>query len=133
VYYKTPETLVLDDEEGDLDALIKDTEAMIAAELEEDIMEHESALRSSFSALAELDVILAFAAASLEMNGVRPEIVERSEVMIQNGRSPLQAIITDHQYIPNDVLLTTEDSIAMITGPNFSGKSSYLSMVGLLV
>ena len=183
MYFKTPEMFTLDDEEGDLDALIKDTEAMIAAELEEDILEHEMSLRATFSALAELDVILAFATVAIELNCVRPEIVDGANVvMIEKvgkslrrwrgiskvapsppfsmllpsstyysllerlffflfffplssfqGRSPLQAIVTEHRYIPNDVCLTNTDHIAMITGPNFSGKSCYLSMVGVLV
>jgi len=41
--------------------------------------------------------------------------------------------VTDHRYIPNDVCITDTESIAMVTGPNFSGKSCYLSMVGVLV
>ena len=97
LFFKTPEMNILDDEEGDLDALIKDTEAMIAAELEEDILEHEMALRSTFSALAELDVILAFSTVAMELNCVRPEISDDENViMVEKGRSPLQvgALVT---------------------------------------
>ena len=59
-YYKCDEMFTLDDQEGDLDALINDTEALIAAELEDDILDYDLALRTTFQALAELDCVMAF-------------------------------------------------------------------------
>jgi DNA mismatch repair protein MSH5 len=84
--------------------------------------------------MAELDVILAFSTVALELNCVRPEISDEDNVIfVEKGRSPLQAIVTEHRYIPNDVRITDDDNIAMVTGPNYSGKSCYLSMVGVVV
>jgi len=54
-YFKNPDMQLIDDDIGDLDAFIKDTESMIVSDLEEEILECESVLRSTFEALAELD------------------------------------------------------------------------------
>jgi len=133
IYFKCEEMYVLDDQEGDLDALIKDTEAFLAAELEEEIIEHDLAIRNTFRGLSELDCILSLAAAAAELNFVKPEVVDDENIiLIENGRSALQEIVTEHKYIPNDTAMTKESPIAVITGPNYSGKSCYLSQVGVL-
>ena len=45
-------------------------------------------------------------------------------VIVEDGRNPLQEIVTEHKYISNDVLITSSNPIAVITGANFSGKVS---------
>ena len=125
LYFKSAEMYTLDDQEGDLDALIKDTEAMIAAELEESIIEYDLSLRKTFHSLAELDCILAFANAASELSFTKPEVVDNENIVIvEDGRNPLQEIVTEHKYISNDVLITSSNPIAVITGANFSGKVS---------
>jgi DNA mismatch repair protein MSH5 len=134
MYFKSTEMFVLDDQEGDLDALIKDTESFLAAELEEDIIEHDLSLRNTFRGLSELDCILSLSTAAAELNFCRPEVVDDERVvLIENGRSPLQEIVTEHKYIPNDTAITTEHPIAMITGSNYSGKSCYMNQVGVIL
>ncbi len=133
----------LDDEIGDLDAFIKDTESMIVSKLEEDILDCESYLRSSFDTISELDCILSFAGCASDQNFVRPHIVSADNTTsysgcdqkycIVNGRHPLQEIILDEEFIPNDTLIDENNRINIITGPNFSGKSCYLRQVGVLV
>ena len=125
----------LDEEIGDLDAFIKDTESMIVSELEEDILDCESELRSTFGALAELDCILSFASCAADLNFVRPEIVNsdingaNSGIFIENGRHPLQELIVDNEFIPNDTHIDQSRRINVVTGPNFSGKSCYTRQV----
>mmetsp|Transcript_37010 Transcript_37010/g.54189 ORF Transcript_37010/g.54189 Transcript_37010/m.54189 type:complete len:218 (+) Transcript_37010:675-1328(+) len=130
----------LDDEIGDLDAFIKDTESMIVSELEEEILECESELRSTFGALAELDCILSFASCAADLNFVRPEVVsgndgsnEENIIFIENGRHPLQELIIDDEFIANDTMIDNTNRVNVITGPNFSGKSCYTRQVGVLV
>ena len=93
-YYKCSEMYTLDDQEGDLDALINDTEALIAAELEDEILDYDLELRKTFQALAELDCVIAFSSVAAEMNFVRPHVVDDDErtVLVENGRSPLQEV-----------------------------------------
>lgn len=124
----------LDNEIGDLDAYIKDTESMIVNELEEDILDCEIELRSTFGALAELDCILSFAGCAADLNFVRPDIVDTSSdttgsYLIKNGRHPLQELIIDGDFIANDTDINDSQRINIITGPNFSGKSCYTRQV----
>jgi len=139
-FFKNPDMRNLDDEIGDLDAFIKDTESMIVSELEEEILECESELRSTFGALAELDCILSFASCAADLNFVRPEVVsgndgsnEENFIFIENGRHPLQELIIDDEFIANDTMIDNTNRVNVITGPNFSGKSCYTRQVGVLV
>merc|ERR1712238_50151 len=137
-YFKNPDMQLIDDDIGDLDAFIKDTESMIVSDLEEEILECESVLRSTFEALAELDCILSFASCALDMNFVRPKILNSYQnshqgYHIKNGRHPLQQLIIDDGFIPNDTILGSDKYINIVTGPNFSGKSCYTRQVGVLV
>jgi len=134
-FFKTPDMRQLDDEIGDLDAYIKDTEAMIVNDLEEVILECESELLSTFEALGELDCILSLASCARDFGYVRPEIFERrqghdeSGYEIINGRHPLQELITEEDYIPNNTFIDEIRRINILTGPNFSGKSVYTRQV----
>jgi DNA mismatch repair protein MSH5 len=125
----------LDEEIGDLDAFIKDTEALIVSDLEEEVLECESELRSTFSALADLDCILSLASCAMDLNFVRPTILSVNEgvIEIENGRHPLQELIVDDEFIPNDTMMDNTNRVLIVTGPNFSGKSCYARQVGVLV
>jgi DNA mismatch repair protein MSH5 len=134
-FFKSDEMNQLDEEIGDLDAFIKDTEALIVSDLEEEVLECESELRSTFSALADLDCIISLASCALDLNFVRPEIAVADEgvIEIRNGRHPLQELIVDNEFIPNDTMMNKNSHVMIVTGPNFSGKSCYARQVGVLV
>ena len=125
----------LDENIGDLDGLIKDTESMIVTELEESILDAENELRESFMALSELDCILAFADCAVDLNFTRPHVTDAAtnQIDIKNGRHPLQEIISESEFVPNDCHMDENERLVVITGPNFSGKSCYLRQIGLLV
>ncbi len=133
-FFKNPDMRNLDNEIGDLDAFIKDTESMIVSELEEDILDCEIELRSTFGALAELDCILSFAGCAADLNFVRPVLVDNVDpnnggYYIENGRHPLQELIIDDEFIANNTDINETKRINIITGPNFSGKSCYTRQV----
>ena len=134
-FFKSDEMNQLDEEIGDLDAFIKDTEALIVSDLEEEILECESELRTTFSMLADLDCILSLAGCAVDLNFVRPEIcpAEVGVISIENGRHPLQELIVNDEFIPNDTLMDNNNRVMIVTGPNFSGKSCYARQVGILV
>jgi DNA mismatch repair protein MSH5 len=123
-FFKNPDMRRLDDEIGDLDAFIKDTESMIVSELEEDILDCESELRSTFGALAELDCILSFAGCASDLNYIKPEILFENQgtyYHIENGRHPLQELIIDDEFIANSTVVNNTNRVNVVTGPNFSG------------
>jgi DNA mismatch repair protein MSH5 len=134
-FFKNVDMAQLDEELGDLDAFIKDTESMIVSELEDDILDCETDLRATFGALADLDCILSFASCAADLDFVRPNVVDASEkkISIANGRHPLQERIIDTEFIPNDTHVDARCRVNVITGPNFSGKSCYTRQVGMLV
>lgn len=108
---------------------------MIVSDLEEEILECESELRSTFSALADLDCILSLAGVAADLNFVKPEIASAEEgvIYIENGRHPLQELIVNDEFIPNDTVMDNEKRVLIVTGPNFSGKSCYARQVGVIV
>ncbi|NQV14124.1 DNA mismatch repair protein MutS [bacterium] len=86
--------------------------------------------------LARLDVVSTFAKIGYDRNYCRPELNHSREIKIKNGRHPVieQLLPVDDAFIPNDLLTDAEkDQILLITGPNMSGKSTYLRQVGLIV
>lgn len=86
--------------------------------------------------LARLDVISTFASIAYNRNYSRPELNQTLEINLKNGRHPVieQLLPVDEAFIPNDLLIDAEaDQILLITGPNMSGKSTYLRQIGLLV
>jgi DNA mismatch repair protein MSH5 len=134
-FFKNTDMRALDENIGDLDGFIKDTEGIIVTELEEDILDTENELRETFKALSELDCILSFASCAADLNFVRPQVVDHAHnrISIKDGRHPLQEIITEGGFVPNDTEIDDKDHVNVITGPNFSGKSCYTRQVGVLV
>jgi DNA mismatch repair protein MSH5 len=134
-YFKNDLMRELDETIGDVHGFIQDTERMIVSELEEDILDHESDLRGTFNAIAELDCILCFAACADDLNFTRPSLAEPRDrcIQIKNGRHPLQEIIIDGEFVPNDTAIDSRNRVNIITGPNFSGKSCYTRQVGVIV
>lgn len=133
-FFKNAEMRQLDEDIGDLDGLIKDTEGMIVAELEEVILENENQLRRTFRSLSALDCILSFACCAVDLKFTRPKMerATKNQILIKNGRHPLQEIITESEFIPNDVEISNTNRILLVTGPNFSGKSCYLRQVRMI-
>ncbi len=104
------------------------------------------ALYQTADALAHLDLYLALGEVASQHNYVRPVLSEGDVIHIVDGRHPVveQTILTQDAisrqniqdqgpFIPNDTLLSKDDLIWIITGPNMSGKSTLLRQVALIV
>ncbi len=91
-------------------------------------------LRSA-SAVALIDTLLSMAQLASENNYVRPVVNDGKLLDIRDGRHPvLEKTLTGENFVPNDLLLDGEDNlIAVITGPNMAGKSTYIRQSALLV
>lgn len=134
-YFKSTEVRDLDIKVGDLDGMIKDRESMIVTELEDKILDSEFVLRECFTALSVLDCLLSFADCALDLGFTRPKIfpAPTRRISVKGGRHPLQEIITETPFVPNDIHMDEKERVLIVTGPNFSGKSCYLRQVGVLV
>jgi DNA mismatch repair protein MutS len=74
-------------------------------------------------ALAELDVYSALAEVAKRRGYSRPEFTDRQEIEIVEGRHPvIEAIQRDQEFVPNDLKLSEEETLVVLTGPNMSGK-----------
>ncbi|HSW93730.1 MAG TPA: DNA mismatch repair protein MutS, partial [Gammaproteobacteria bacterium] len=106
-------------------------------ELYDDLLERIllelSPLQASAQALATLDVLnnLAERADTLEWNC--PEFSNESCLHITKGRHPVVESVLSKPFVPNDVTLTRQHRMLMITGPNMGGKSTYMRQVALIV
>ncbi|MDD3170988.1 MAG: DNA mismatch repair protein MutS [Bacilli bacterium] len=81
--------------------------------------------------LSELDMMQSFTRISKENNYVRPKLNDENILDIKNGRHPVIEKFCDN-FIPNDIKMKHDDSILLITGPNMSGKSTYMRQVALI-
>lgn len=126
---------------------LKEKESMIL-EAEEKIshLEHELflALRNeaqafipriqkTAKAISALDVLVAFAKVSQENHYVRPVLVQNKKIKIVNGRHPVvEQTLQRGSYVANDLYLDEKQTMLLITGPNMSGKSTYMRQVILI-
>jgi len=86
-------------------------------------------------ALAKIDVFSGLAEVSMDYNYVRPELTDGNEIVIKQGRHPvIERGLEDGVFAPNDSYLSNDDAqLIVLTGPNMSGKSTYLRQVALIV
>jgi DNA mismatch repair protein MutS len=99
----------------------------------EEVLGQLAAIQQTATALAQLDVLGAFAEAARLYNYCRPEIGNDGGLFIREGRHPvLEQNLSEERFVPNDARLDGEMQIALITGPNMAGKSTYIRQVALL-
>ena len=81
--------------------------------------------------VATIDVLLSFAEVSAKNNYVRPTFTENRTVNVVDGRHPVIETILKDEYVVNDIVINSYNTI-LITGPNMSGKSTYMRMLALI-
>jgi DNA mismatch repair protein MutS len=86
-------------------------------------------------ALAELDVLASLAEAAALDGYVRPEVVEEDILEIHEGRHPVveHTLSSGERFVPNETVFEEGECIRILTGPNMSGKSTFLRQVALIV
>jgi DNA mismatch repair protein MutS len=101
---------------------------------EETLRELESIQRTA-AAIAVLDVICAFAETARLFRYCRPQLNNTLRLMIKDGRHPvLDQNLVEEKFVPNDTSLDGETMrLAIVTGPNMAGKSTYIRQVALIV
>lgn len=76
--------------------------------------------------IAEIDMMVSLSKVATENNYVRPTISLYDELEIENGRHPVIEKVSEKEFIPNDLKLYNNDKVLLITGPNMSGKSTFM-------
>jgi DNA mismatch repair protein MutS len=99
------------------------------------VSDYISQIQTNAAIFAQLDCLLSFSQVAQENNYTKPEISDEKDIIITNGRHPVieKKLPIGERYIPNNISLTDEQQIIMITGPNMSGKSAILRQTALIV
>jgi len=134
--YTTPELKQIEAKILNAEERIGELEKEMFNELRLKVAEQAETAQSNASLLAMVDCIQSFAQAACDYNFCRPQMTESERISIADGRHPVveRLLPVGERYIPNSTCIDTEEQqIHIITGPNMSGKSSYLRQVGLIV
>ena len=110
-------------------------EYQIFTKLREHLAQQAARVQLTAQAVAAADVLCSLAAVAVQRGYCRPEITLGREISITDGRHPVvEAVLKDTLFVPNDTNLGSEDNqVAIITGPNMAGKSTYMRQVALIV
>ena len=99
----------------------------------EEVLGQLPKIQQTASALAQLDVLASFAETARLHNYCRPQISHEGVLQIRDGRHPvLEQQLAEERFVSNDTAFNAELQIALITGPNMAGKSTYIRQVALL-
>lgn len=109
-------------------------EADIFAEVRDFIAEQLVKVQQTAASIAQLDVLCSFAYVSLKNEYSKPDIAVDGIIDIKDGRHPVVELMLDNEmYVPNDTYLDMNSNrMSIITGPNMSGKSTYMRQVALI-
>ncbi|MHC4989969.1 MAG: DNA mismatch repair protein MutS, partial [Planctomycetota bacterium] len=139
--YITPELKEFEEKVTTADSRAVQREQELFDVLCDDAATHRDALRDYADTVAELDVLSCFAHVAHQHGYVRPTIVEEPVLQIVQGRHPVLDRMLRERFVPNDCRLGLVDaendpsaprSLAIITGPNMAGKSTYIRQVALI-
>lgn len=125
---KEKELLILEAEEKSVEL-----EYSLFLEIREEIKKYIPEIQFLASIVSKIDVLQSFATVSEKNNYTRPQFVEK-DLFIENGRHPVvEKVMKNNTFVPNDISLNDETNILVITGPNMSGKSTYMRQLALII
>ena len=126
---KEKESLILEAEEKS-----KSLEYHLFDQIRSSVKKQIRRIQALANILSRLDVLQSFAVVSEDYHYVAPEFVSGHQLEIKDGRHPVvEKVLSNNSYIPNDVFFDQETNILLITGPNMSGKSTYMRQLALIV
>ena len=127
---KESEALILNAHEK-----IEGLEASIFRQVCAQIGDTSNRIQTVASIVAQIDVFSSLAEVATRYGYIRPTLTQDDEIVTSNGRHPVvEQMVGEGEFVPNDAQLSNaENQIMVITGPNMSGKSTYLRQVALIV
>ena len=124
---KEKENLILNAEEK-----LNNLEYEIFCSIKEEIKKFIFKLQQVSSHIAFYDVMQSFASIAEEKNFIKPTINDEGIINIISGRHPVVESVIEGEYIDNDIMLDENTNVLIITGPNMSGKSTYMREAGII-
>ena len=133
--YITPELKELEDTILGAEDRLVSLEYELFRQIRDQISDNVSRIQKTAKAIARLDAFVSLAVVAEQNNYCRPKINESGVIDIKNGRHPVvEKMIKNDLFIDNDTYLDNQNNrIAIITGPNMAGKSTYMRQSALIV
>lgn len=124
---KEKEALILQAEEKSVEL-----EYELFTEIREYVKGYIPRLQQLARTVSEIDVLQCFASISEERHYVKPSFSDERIIMLKDGRHPVvEKVMNAQEYVPNDCYMDRSREILLITGPNMSGKSTYMRQIAL--
>lgn len=114
-----------------IDEKIKRLEYDIFEEIRKEVEKKKDEIKRISEIIAEIDVLASFAEVAVQNNYTRPKVTNGYSIIIKDSRHPTVELTT--KFVPNDVHIDERSRILIVTGPNMSGKSTYLRQIALTV
>mgnify|MGYP005774506525 FL=1 len=132
--YITEELKKVEEEVLGAEEKVIDLEYKAFTDIRSKITEQIERLQTTANSIAILDVLTSFATIAEDYNYTMPIVNNGGEIEIKEGRHPvIERMLPTGTFVQNDTYLNTEDDrLAMITGPNMAGKSTYMRQVALI-
>ena len=125
---KEKESMILNAEEN-----IIDLEYKLFCDIKEIVKKEVPALNKTADALSEIDALTSLSVCSEEYSLVRPILINDHIIDIKNGRHPVVEVVSKSEYVPNDCVMDNGINTLLITGPNMSGKSTFMRQLAIIV
>ena len=125
---KEKESMILNAEEN-----IIDLEYKLFCDIKEIVKKEVPSLNKTADALSEIDALTSLSVCSEEYSLVRPILTNDHIIDIKNGRHPVVEVVSKSEYVPNDCVMDNGINTLLITGPNMSGKSTFMRQLAIIV
>ncbi len=112
---------------------VEELEKEILEDIREKVLTYTESIQQNAKLLGLLDMLNSFAILAKEKKLTKPQILTDGRIIIKDGKHPVVEHILKEKFVPNDTVLDTKAPIHIITGPNMSGKSTYIRQVALIV
>ena len=130
--YVTPELKQFEDKVLSAKSKALTLEKALYENLLDTILQYLEKLQETASIIAGIDVSAALAERAESLNWVCPELTDTIELTIQSGRHPVIEQVSREAFVPNDIHLSPDRRMLIITGPNMGGKSTYMRQTALI-
>ena len=110
----------------------KELEYEMFVRLREQVASHAERLRRTADIVGTIDVLCSLAEVAAKKNWLRPDVTDRYDIQITEGRHPVVEALAG-SFVPNDLVLDERTYLVLLTGPNAAGKSTYVRQNALLV
>ena len=125
---KEKEALILNAEER-----IFELEYELFCQIRDKMREEVLELKKTAEVLSEIDALISLSVVSDEYHLVKPTINDDNKIEIIDGRHPVVECVSKEAYVPNDIKMDEATDILLITGPNMSGKSTYMRELAIII